>query len=86
MVLEEQFIQERSKSVKRERPVATADHEPVYDMKYKVPKCEFGSPPERPEDKRRDARLYEMDKERQKVSERRAPFLPSPENKINFKN
>lgn len=45
--------------------LAAQETEVLVETKYKVP--EILSPPERHEDRRRDARLYEMDRERRKV-------------------
>ena len=55
------------KPVKRER---SADRDSVImtpELKYKVAKSDLMSPADRHEERRRDARLYEMDRDRRKV-------------------
>ena len=56
-----------AKPVKRERS-PERDTAMTPELKYKVPKSELMSPADRHDERRRDARLYEMDRERRKVT------------------
>ena len=55
------------KPVKRERSVDRDSMVMTPEMKYKIVKSELMSPADRQDECRRDARLYEMDRERRKV-------------------
>ena len=55
------------KPVKRERSLDRDSTVMTPELKYKVPKTEMMSPSDRHEERRRDARLYEMDRDRRKV-------------------
>ena len=83
MLVEEQFRikSEQGNPVKHEMPHTPPDPEPPHTPppntdaqdpptsvpEYKAPKPEMLSPSDRHEESRRDARLYEMDRERRKV-------------------
>lgn len=55
------------KPIKRERSAERDSLIMTPEMKYKIAKSEMMSPADRQDESRRDARLYEMDRERRKV-------------------
>ena len=55
------------KPVKRERSLDRDSTVMTPELKYKVAKTEMMSPSDRHDERRRDARLYEMDRDRRKV-------------------